>query len=137
MTLPNIPDINPTINLKRREVVHLLLSSIAMEEIGLSHILNAEGEKMQQAITKRASLHDLQNLNYSLERTLRNTIKSQMILHYKLEDMIDLMRLDKMQEDDDEWLPDEEKLLADEEESGEEMDLFDEEEMLLDDDLED
>lgn len=47
MSLPNIPNITPKISLERCDTINLLLSSIALEEIGLSHILNAEGEKLQ------------------------------------------------------------------------------------------
>lgn len=36
MSLPNVPDITPRITLKREEVFHLLLTSVAMEEISLS-----------------------------------------------------------------------------------------------------
>ncbi|MGR6008320.1 hypothetical protein ACT7CZ_05390 [Bacillus cereus] len=48
MSLPNIPDIEPHITLTREEVINLLLSSIAMEEIGLSHLINAEAEKIKK-----------------------------------------------------------------------------------------
>lgn len=50
MSLPTIPDITPEITLDRCKTINLLLSSIAMEEIGLSHILNAEAEKLQMFI---------------------------------------------------------------------------------------
>ncbi|MEM5611349.1 hypothetical protein AAHB63_16715 [Bacillus thuringiensis] len=53
MSLPNLPDITPDISLTRQEVINLLLSSIAMEEIGLSHILNAEGEKLQHFMKQK------------------------------------------------------------------------------------
>lgn len=45
MSLPNFPNITPTISLGRGDVVNLLLASIAIEELSLAHILNAEGEK--------------------------------------------------------------------------------------------
>ena len=45
MSLPSFPNIDPPI--QREDAVNQILSSIAMEELGLSHILNAEGEKLQ------------------------------------------------------------------------------------------
>lgn len=45
MSLPSFPNVNPPID--REDAVNQILSSIAMEELGLSHILNAEGEKLQ------------------------------------------------------------------------------------------
>lgn len=47
MSTPNIPDICPDICLCFEDVIKLLLSSIALEELGLAHIINAEGEKIQ------------------------------------------------------------------------------------------
>lgn len=41
---PSIPNISPTITLTRDDAINLLLSSIAMEELALAHIINAEGE---------------------------------------------------------------------------------------------
>jgi len=90
MSLPNIPDIAPKIELKRNEVINLLLASIAMEEIGLSHILNAEGEKIQAALAEKASVEELLKINSSVERTLRNVLKNQMLLQFKLEDVLAL-----------------------------------------------
>ncbi|MFQ6341187.1 collagen-like protein, partial [Bacillus sp. AF62] len=50
MSQPNLPDITPDISLTREEAINLLLSSIAMQELGLAHIINAEGEKLQYAL---------------------------------------------------------------------------------------
>lgn len=91
MSMPNIPDIKPEIILKRDEVVNLLLTSVALEEIGLSHIINAEGEKIQKILKDHcASLHDALRINSSVERMLRNIIKNQMLLQFKLEDIMGL-----------------------------------------------
>ena len=45
MSLPSFPHVDP--HIQREDAVNQILSSIAMEELGLSHILNAEGEKLQ------------------------------------------------------------------------------------------
>ncbi len=91
MSLPNIPNITPLISLTRAEVINLLLSSIAMEEIGLSHIMNAEGEKIQRILQfENVTLEDMLRINHSVERILRNIIKNQMLLQFKLEDVISL-----------------------------------------------
>lgn len=91
MSLPNIPNITPIITLTRQDSITLLLSSIALEEIALSHILNAEGEKIQRLLQNEAvTLDDMLQVNRSVERTLRNIIKNQMLLQMKLEDVLDL-----------------------------------------------
>jgi len=90
MSLPNVPDIQPKITIKREEAVNLLLVSIALEEIGLSHILNAEGEKIQEVLKHHPSVSDLLAVNKSVERTLRDVIKTQILLQFKLEDTLEL-----------------------------------------------
>ncbi len=52
MSMPNIPDITPKIELCRDEIIDMLLASVALEEMGLSHIINAEGEKIQRVLEK-------------------------------------------------------------------------------------
>lgn len=51
MSMPKIPDINPDINvdinIKRSNAINFIIASIAMEDLALAHILNAEGEKLQ------------------------------------------------------------------------------------------
>jgi hypothetical protein len=50
MSFPNIPNVTPSICVSRDDALNLLLSSIAFEELGLSHIINAAGEKIQYAL---------------------------------------------------------------------------------------
>lgn len=91
MSMPNIPNITPTISLERCEVVNLLLSSIAMEEIGLSKILKAEGNKLSYFLNEQEHcLHDYLQLNDSIIQTIRSVIKSQILLQLKLEDVVQL-----------------------------------------------
>lgn len=91
MSLPNIPNITPDISLSRCKTIDLLLASIALEEIGLSHILNAEGEKLQAFLeTGPDSLDDFLLINESINKTLRTVVKSQMLLNMKLDEVSSL-----------------------------------------------
>ena len=55
MSLPSFPVVNPPI--EREDAVNQILSSIAMEELGLSHILNAEIYSGNPARSQRPSRH--------------------------------------------------------------------------------
>lgn len=96
MSFPSIPDVSPAIDITIEESVNLLLASIAFEELGLAHIINAEAEKIQyvlgtldeQAPPEPPTIDDLLEINRSVETTLRNVIKNQMLLQFKLEDAL-------------------------------------------------
>ena len=96
MSMPNIPDINPTIDVTRDDAVNIILSSIGMEELSLAHILNAEAEKIQFALgtletsTGAASLEDIMKVNSSAKKMLRDVIKNQMLIGMKMEDTVEL-----------------------------------------------
>lgn len=90
MSFPNIPNVNPDIDLDREDVINLLLASIAFEELGLAHILNAEAEKMQKGIEHACNIADLLELNYSAERLLKTIIKKEMLLQFKLENVLEI-----------------------------------------------
>ncbi|MGE5370997.1 MAG: hypothetical protein ACM3QZ_03305 [Solirubrobacterales bacterium] len=98
MSFPTIPNINPSINITAEQAVNLLLASIAFEELGLAHIINSEAEKIQfvlgtlagQTISEPPTLGALLSIDQSVEDILRTVIKHQMLLEFKLEDLLEL-----------------------------------------------
>ncbi len=69
-----------------------LLESIALEEVALAHFVNAEAEKIQ-AITKsieenKLCPEDIIKLQESIAKSMRMPIKQQMLLQFKLEDIL-------------------------------------------------
>ena len=91
MSQPSFPENN---SLTREDVINQIISSIAMEELGFSHIFNAEGEKTQYALgtiagitgpTEPATIDDLLKLNNSVRETLDSTMQNQMFLKTKLQ----------------------------------------------------
>lgn len=71
---------------KRSQAISDIIESVALEETGLSHILNAEGEKIQQVIkTPGATKSDLLNVNSSVQCMIGAITKLEMILGMKLE----------------------------------------------------
>ena len=99
MSYPNIPDVDATISITLEESVNLLLASVAFEELGLAHIINAEAEKIQYVLgtlenqtppETPPTIDELLEINQSIEQTLRNVIKNQMLLQFKLEDTLSI-----------------------------------------------
>lgn len=101
MSFPNIPNITPLISVSTGQTVPLLLSSIALEELSLAHIMNAEAEKLQFVLGTLptgttltpavASVADLLAVDSSVRRTLRDVIKKEMLLEFKFENVLDLI----------------------------------------------
>lgn len=97
MSFPTIPQITPSININRSQVINLLLVSVALEELSLAHIINAESEKLQAVLGNlpglsitATSISGLISVNREVRRTLQTVIKSQMLLQFKLEDILDI-----------------------------------------------
>lgn len=95
MSMPNIPNITPIIDIDREKVINMLMASIAMEEIGLSHIINAESEKIQYILNphkcKSASIQEIKEVNQSVEKVMRSVMKIQFLLQDKLENIISII----------------------------------------------
>ena len=90
MSLPSFPNVDPPI--QREDAVNQILSSIAMEELGLSHILNAEGEKMQYILGTlpglsgpAATVEDVLNANESVRGLLETAVQNQIFLKGKMQ----------------------------------------------------
>ncbi|MFT3655005.1 hypothetical protein DALLNEIH_01425 [Bacillus sp. B01(2024)] len=100
MSQPNLPNITPVVTHSRDDTIDLLLSSIAMEELGMAHILNAEGEKIQYALGTipgltgpPSSLADISNLNESVRHTLDSLMKQELLLGSKLDSISNIPAL--------------------------------------------
>lgn len=92
MSMPELPKSDPS--LTREEVINQILASIAMEELGLSHIINSEGEKLQYVLgtipgvtgpDEPVTIDNLLELNKSVRETLDSTMLNQMFLKAKLQ----------------------------------------------------
>ncbi len=96
--MPNIPNINPDITITWTECISMLLASIALEEMGQAHVINAEAEKLQYILGTLGSkapldpptIDQLLAVNDSICMTLRNVCMNNMMLSYKLQDAINL-----------------------------------------------
>ncbi|AST05588.1 hypothetical protein AF2641_00920 [Anoxybacillus flavithermus] len=107
MGFPNVPHIKPEIHVDRDDALDLLLMSIALEELSLAHILNAEGEKIQFALealqqrkTKQSVIDDLLKVNRSVNSVLRNVIKEEILLQFKQENVLDVIECEEDEDDE-------------------------------------
>ncbi|RVU63343.1 hypothetical protein BM74_15640, partial [Bacillus thuringiensis] len=97
MSQPNLPNITPNITLTREESINILLSSIAMQELGLAHIINAEGEKLQYALgtltnhlASPPTFEQLIQLNKSVQSTLKSVSENETLLKGKLDSILEM-----------------------------------------------
>ncbi|NLT57723.1 MAG: collagen-like protein, partial [Clostridiales bacterium] len=87
MSIPQFPQ---TPDLNRPDAINQVISSIASEELALSHIINAEGEKIQYAIgtlpglEESPTVEEVTGVNDSVSNTLGNVLENQIILTGKL-----------------------------------------------------
>lgn len=94
MSLPSFPVVDPPIG--RDDAVNQILSSIAMEELGLSHILNAEGEKLQYILGTlpglsgpAATVSDVLAADESVRSLLETAVQNQLFLKTKMQSALD------------------------------------------------
>ncbi len=83
MSLPTFPEVSEEITID--DSISKILTSIAMEEVGLSHIINAEGEKIQFAIENcKSDLSLVLDVNESAALILEQVNDIQLVLINKL-----------------------------------------------------
>ena len=87
MSAPEIPE------REQEEALTDLLESIALEETALAHILNAEGEKIQAIVGQiedgELTPDEAIEQQEAIMKMLRMPIKQQILLQFKLEDVLD------------------------------------------------
>ncbi len=96
MSMPNIPNVDPNINITYDQAASLVLSSIAFEELGLAHVINAEAEKIQYVLgtldgSKPAApptIEQLIRINCTVKEMLDTVAKNQLLLNFELDDTI-------------------------------------------------
>ena len=98
MSLPSFPNIDPPI--QRENAVNQILSSIAMEELSLSHILNTEGEKLQYILGAlpglsgpAATVEDVLSANESVRNLLKAAVQNQLFLKSKMQGALEASSL--------------------------------------------
>jgi len=100
MSMPKFPELP---NLDIESSVAQILSSIALEEVALSHILNAEGEKIQYALgtlenstlPEPATIDEVLKVNESVKDMLGTVSLNQMFLLGKMSKALDAFKENK------------------------------------------
>ena len=88
MSMPSFPQMAPP--LTRQGSLNEIIASIAAEELSLSHILNAEGEKLQyvlgtlSGLDEAASFEEVMQVNQSVQNPLSDVREQQFLLTGKL-----------------------------------------------------
>lgn len=87
MSLPQFPS---TPDISRQDAINQIVSSIASEELALSHVINTEGEKIQYAIgslpglENSATVAEVNQINDSSSNALGAVLENQIVLSGKL-----------------------------------------------------
>lgn len=89
MSMPQFPEMNPEITCEN--TLNMILTSIALEELALSHIINAEGEMLQYILGTlktnnciEPDIEDALKVNQSINEILESVSQNQMLLKNKM-----------------------------------------------------
>lgn len=88
----SMPKIDPT-SIDKCNAASSILQSIALEGAAISHILNAEGEKIQKVLSlHNCDCKDILEVNKSVQDSLDKITKLEMILKEKLDLIVPLVK---------------------------------------------
>lgn len=68
----------------RDQAISDIIESVALEQTGLSHIINAEGEKIQAAVAG-GTITQMMEVNSSVQSMLNSIMRLEVVLQSKLE----------------------------------------------------
>ena len=97
MSMPSFPPNGA--GMTREEALTMIIASIAMEELALSHILNAEGEKLQYILETLLGTNphnwpqNVQTVNKSVAALVEVVTQNQMLLKSRLSQVLEFCPL--------------------------------------------
>lgn len=96
MSQPSIPNMTPIVSVSKEDTISMLLSSVAMNEMAMSHLINAEAEKIQSFVryseeAKCIKTKDFIQFNNSVSRFLEQATMEQWLSLNKLDRVIQLV----------------------------------------------
>ncbi|MEG0297796.1 MAG: hypothetical protein RR620_13830 [Clostridium sp.] len=80
----SMPVIVPS-STSRDQAITDIIESVALEQTALSHILNAEGEKIQKIVAESTTSAELLAVNESVKTMVNSISRLEMVLQAKLE----------------------------------------------------
>lgn len=79
----SMPELKPNC-ITRCQAITDVIESVALEQTALSHILNAEGEKLQAVIGSRCGMDTLLKTNDSIKSMVESITRLEIVLQSKL-----------------------------------------------------
>ncbi|MEF9946576.1 MAG: hypothetical protein RR446_01050 [Lachnospiraceae bacterium] len=80
----SMPVITPS-TVTREQAISDIITSVALEQTGIAHILNAEGEKIQKVVALATTPEQLVAVNKSVQSLVNTVSQLEIILKSKLE----------------------------------------------------
>lgn len=110
MSQPGMPNITPVISVDADQAVVMLLSSIAMEEMAIAHMVNAGAEQVQYVLgtlengldmPTAPTMEQLMQLQRSMSNMMQGVILKEMMLLMKMGQVVEMdrERQERQQED--------------------------------------